>query len=223
MKRQLCLLGAAALIPMGAMAAENNSEFSYTYLELDYVGLSIDGVGDSNDLIDKLDNGDGWGAQGSLSLGENFFVFANYSETEADTSFRNDANQWIPADTDITKLDLGLGYHMPVGDATDLVLRGAYTDADRDRFRLGGSGDASLDDLNDDSSDGYFVDAAIRTQLTSWLEGSLGARYFDIEENDGLGVIGNLLFEVAPGFGINLGFDAGDELATWVAGVRFSF
>src|SRR5690606_12101761 len=128
-----------------------------------------------------------------------------------------------PADTDITKLDLGLGYHMPVGDATDLVLRGAYTDADRDRFRLGGSGDASLDDLNDDSSDGYFVDAAIRTQLTSWLEGSLGARYFDIEENDGLGVIGNLLFEVAPGFGINLGFDAGDELATWVAGVRFSF
>jgi len=226
MKRQLCLLGAAALIPMGAMAAESNSELSYTYFEVHHVGLDIDGYKEGSSVRDRLrdlDNGDGWGARASFSVSESFFVFANYADTDGDVSYTNDAGLYIPRHTSAKKLDLGVGWHRSVGDQTDLVLSGGYTDLDLGKFRIGGSGSGSLDDLNDDSSDGFFADAAIRTQLTSWLEGSLGARYTDFDGNDAFSVIGNLMVEVTPAIGLNLGIDAGDDLATWTAGLRYSF
>ncbi|MDP1932175.1 MAG: hypothetical protein Q8L60_12035 [Gammaproteobacteria bacterium] len=220
MKLYQSVLAGVLLVPAGAMAQEG---LSYTWLELDYVNLDIDRVGDGGNIADDFDNGGGFGVQGSLAISDNFFLFANYSDTKADVNFINDAGLFVPAKTDIKKIDLGLGFHTPIATNTDLVFTGAYTDSDRDRFRFGATGDKSLDDLNDDGSDGFFVDAALRSQLTPWLEGSLGARYTDIESVDGVSVIGNLLFELTPALSLNLGVDAGDELSTWVAGVRFSF
>ncbi len=220
MKLYQSVLAGVLLLPAGAMAQEG---LSYTWLELNYVNLDIDQVGDSGNFVDDFDNGGGFGVQGSLALSEDFFLFANYSDTESDVSFTNDAGFLIPGETDIRKVDLGLGFHTAIATNTDVVFTAAYTDSDRDKFRFGATNDTSLDDLKGDGSDGFFVDASVRSQLTPWLEGSLGARYTDIEDVDGVSVVGNLLFELSPSLGINLGVDAGDELSTWVAGVRFTF
>lgn len=226
MKRQLCMLGAAALIPMGAMAAEDNSALSYTYLEIHHVGLDIDGYKEGSSVRDRLrdlDNGDGWGARASFELGESFFLFANYADTDGDTSYKNNAGLYIPRSSSAKKLDLGVGWHRAMDDSTDLVLSAGYTDLDLGKFRVGATGDNSLDDLNDDSTDGYFADAAIRAQLTSWLEASLGARYTNFDSDDNFSAIGNLMVEVTPSIGLNVGLDVGDALATWTAGLRYSF
>jgi hypothetical protein len=104
------------------------------------------------------------------------------------------------------------------------VLSGAYTDIDYNNFGIGGSADEDdFDDLNEDPSDGFFLDARFRAQLTQAIEGSIGARYTEIEEADGLSLVGNVLFELTPNWGVNLQLDAGDELITYGAGIRYSF
>jgi hypothetical protein len=209
----------AAVLSAAADAAE---DLSYTFLEIDYINLNIDEVGDSGSVLDDLDNGGGWGARGSYAIAPNWFVFGQYSVTDADTSFIDDQNQFFRSNTDINRLDLGGGFHNPISPTTDLVLRVAYTDVDTDGFRFGGTDDSSFDDLNEDSSDGFFVDAAVRSQLMESVEGSLGVRYTDLEEVDNVSLIGNLMYEFSPSFGVNLGLEAGNNISHILIGVRFS-
>ena len=215
-------LTALAVAASGSAMAQQD-RLSYSYLELNYINLDIDEVGEGGDFLDDLENGNGWGISGSLEIGESWFVFADYSDTESDTGFVNDQGLFFSSDTDIKRLNLGAGFHMPMNDNADFVLRAAYTDFDRDRFNFGATDDARVGDLRDDSSDGYFADASIRAQLLDALEGSLGVRYTDVEETDNIGLIGSLLWEFTPGWGIALGVEAGDEIRTWNVGMRFSF
>lgn len=206
-------------IPVSASAAE---DLDYTYLELDYINLNIDQVGDSGSTLDDMDNGGGWGARGALEIAPNWFVFGQYSITEADVGFFDDQNQYYSANTDIHRLDVGAGFHSPVNAATDLVFRVAYTDIDSNGFNFGSS-DALFGDFGEDSSDGYFIDGALRAQLTETFEGSLGVRYTDLQQFDNLSVIGNVMYEFSPTLGLNLGLEAGDNISHFLIGLRFSF
>jgi hypothetical protein len=188
-----------------------------------YVNLNIDEVGDSGSVLDDLDNGGGWAARGSYAFSPNWFAFGQYSVTAADVSFRDDQNQFFRSDTDINRLDLGLGYHWSVGNLTDVVVRGAYTDVDTDGFHFGGTGNASLSDLKDDSSDGFFIDTALRSQIHERVEGSLGLRYTKLEEIDNLSLIGNLMYEFSPGLGLNFGLEAGESISNFLISIRFSY
>lgn len=209
-----------AFTPIVGMAAD---DLSYTYLEADYINLDIDDVGDDGNVIDDFDNGDGFAVRGSLGLGNNWFLFASYAETDADVSFIDDLDMLQPGDAEVKKFELGLGTALPLNDLSDLVLRFAYLDTDVGEFNFGGSSDSSLDDLNDDNSDGYAADVSWRSQVAPSIEVSLGGRYTDMENVDGLSFLGGVLFEVSPVFGISLQVDAGDELSTYSAGARFSF
>ena len=211
--------GIAAL----SFSASAEQELSYSYLELDYINLDIDEVGDSGDALDDLDNGDGWGVRGSYALSPNWFAFANYSVTQSDTSFTDDQNQSFNSDTDINRLDIGAGYHTPINTRTDVVYRLAYTDYDTDGFNFGASSSIALNDLNDDNSDGYYADVSLRSQLGDKLEGSAGLRYTDVENNDDLGIIGNLMYEFSPALGLNFGMEAGDNITQILIGLRYSF
>jgi hypothetical protein len=48
-------------------------------------------------------------------------------------------------------------------------------------------------------------------------------RYTDIEETDQFSLVGEGLFELNQNLGLSIGFEAGDELTTYYAGVRLSF
>lgn len=218
------LLMVALAFPVAGWSTE---DLSYTYFELDYANLSIDGVDDNEDIIEDFDDGNGWAVQGSFAFTPMFFGFAGYSDTDSDASFSSDGTTFFSSSVDVQRLDIGLGFNKELAidflNQPDLVARIAYTDIDLDGFDFGGSSDESLSDLDEDSSDGWFTDVALRSQLVPWLEAGAGVRYTDVQDADEFSFIGNLLFELNPSWGINLGVDAGDDISTWVLGVRYSF
>jgi hypothetical protein len=226
MKATLPILATAlCTLPLAGLAQDANDELSYTYLEVDWLNLDIDAF-DDGDLIEDFDDGDGWGVQGSFAFTPAFFMFAGYSDTEADATFFNDDNFLITESEDVQILDVGLGVNVPVGlwaRPTDFVGRASYVDVDYGDFNFGGTGDDDLDDLDDDSSDGWRADARLRSQVTERVEASLGAAYLDIEEADGFSIVGNALIELTPAFGINLEANIGDDVSWYLAGVRYSF
>jgi hypothetical protein len=218
------------LIPLAGFAAEANDELSYGYVEADYINLDIDQEDENlNVFKNDFDNGGGFGLSASFPITDALFIFGDYSDTESDFTFSDNSGVFIPSDTNIKRLNLGLGFAMPMNDTSDLVISGAYSDIDYDDFNVGANGDDiddlddAWDDLNEDPSDGYFVDAKIRSQFAQSWEGSIGARYTDIQDADGFSLIGNVMYEFTPNLALNLSMDAGDELVTWGAGVRFTF
>jgi hypothetical protein len=79
------------------------------------------------------------------------------------------------------------------------------------------------DDLNEDSSDGYFVDAGVRAQTAfEWLELGGGVRYTDLDAGDDFSLFGNALFEINQSMGINLTASFGDNLSSYGLGFRYS-
>jgi len=218
------------LLPMTGFAADANDELSYGYVEADYMNLDIDQEDENlNVFKNDFDNGGGYGVSASFPINDALFIFGDYSDTESDFTFSDNAGVFVPSDTDIKRLNLGLGFVMPMSDISDFVVSGAYSDIDYGDFNVGADSDDiddlddALDDLNEDPSDGYFVDAKLRSQFAQQWEGSIGARYTDIEDAEGFSLIGNVMYEFAPNWGLNLSLDAGDELVTWGAGIRFIF
>ena len=224
MKRMIQYSIAAICLPLAMPTIAAAQDLSYTYLEADYASLDIDGLNEGGSVIDDIDDGDGWRVRSSAGLGANFFVFADYSETNSDVTFQSGTGL-LPGDTDINRLDAGIGYRMPLAnmEATDLVFRGAYTDIDFGGFDFGGTDDSDVSDLDDDSSDGWFADAGVRSQMFDRFEGLASVRYTDIEEEDQVSLVAEGLFEVTESFGVTLGVEAGDQLRTYFAGVRLSF
>jgi len=218
------------MIPAAGFAADANDELSYGYVEADYMNMDIDQEDENlNVFKNDFDNGGGFGVTLSFPINDSLFIFGDYSDTESDFTFSDNSGVFVPSDTDIKRLNLGLGFVMPMNDTSDLVLSGAYSDVDYGDFNVGADSDEiddlddALDDLNEDPSDGYFVDARIRSQFAPAWEGSIGARYTDIQDADGFSLVGNVMYEFSPNFGLNLTVDAGDELVTWGAGVRYTF
>jgi len=223
---------AASAAPLSAMAAQ---DISYRYIEAEYVVLDVDMYEDDDALdnvIEEVDDGDGFKIGASYSFTNNLFVFGNYSQTQADFTFIDDNAALVPDDTDIKTLQLGLGYFAPINMNMDFVARAAYMDVDYDDFATGAEdqdvtdSDTTLgnvwDDLNEDSSDGYFVDAGVRAQTVEWLELGGGVRYTDLDSGDDFSVFGNALFEINQNMGINLTASFGDNLSSYGLGFRYS-
>lgn len=210
-------IGTAAASPQVLAASE---ELDYSYIQLDVVGRDIDAFDEDADLIEDFDDGGGASLRASYAFNENVFVFGGYSETESDVSFSTDDVFPLPDNTDIKRLDLGVGLARELNARLDFVGRLGYSDIDFGEFDVGAGSD--VQDLDEDSSDGFFVDAGVRSQLLDNLEGSIGVRYLDIETIDNTSLIGSLLFELSPSWDLDLSIDAGDELSTYMLGVRFS-
>lgn len=209
-------------LALGATTVFAAETLDYTFLNLDFITRDVDAFDDQADTIEDFDDGTGLALNGSFAVTERFFIFGSYSETESDVTYQSDDVFLIPEDTEIKRIDAGVGTSLEINNRTDFVGRLAYTDIDFGEFELGASNDFDVDDLVDDQSDGYFVDAGVRSQLLENLEGSIGVRYLDIEDTANTSLIGSLLFELSPAWDINLSVDAGDEIATYALGLRFS-
>lgn len=223
---------AASVAPFSAIAAQ---DISYRYVEAEYVIQDVDMYEDDDafdNVIEDVDDGDGFKVGASFAFTNNLFIFGNYAQTQADFTFINDNAALVPDDVDVKTLQLGLGYFAPINMNTDFVVRAAYMDVDYDEFASGGQdqdvtdpdttfGDV-WDDLNEDSSDGYFVDAGVRAQTIEWLELGGGVRYTDLDSGDDFSVFGNALFEINQNMGINLTASIGENLSSYGLGFRYS-
>lgn len=209
-------------------------DLSYSYIEGSYVVQDVDLFEDDeafDNILEDIDDGDGFKIGGSIAFSEYVFGFGNYSNTEADFTFVDDSGLIIPQDQDIKKLDVGVGLALPFNNNTDFVARAAYVDVDYGEFSFGANDDdidelddieTAFDDLDEDSTDGFFVDAGFRTQATEWLEFGAGVRYTDLDTGDDFSAFGNLLFEVSPNFGIDVAANVGDNLTSYELGLRYS-
>lgn len=218
------------LLPAASFAAK---DVSYTYVEVDYLVQNIDFYEDDqfDDIIDEVDNGDGFKVEASYAFTDTFFVFGNYSNTESDFTFEDDTGLVVPQGEDIKTMKLGAGFLIPIHRDLDFVGRAAYMDMDIGELTLGAEenptgdldelGDA-IADLNDDDTDGFSIDAGVRGQVVEWLEAGGGLRYTDLGEDDDVSLYGSVLFEINQNFGINVALDMGDRLSTYQVGVRFS-
>ena len=219
------------ILPAAVKAAD---DLSYSYIEADYVVKDIDLFEDDevfDNILEDIDDGDGYKIGGSLGLGEHVFLFGNFSNTEADFTFIDDTDLLILQGQDVKELNVGLGLALPMSDMTDFVVRGTYVDIDYGDFSLGADEDEinniedfenAFDDLNDDNSDGYAVDAGVRSQIIDWLEIGGGVRYTKLDSGDDVSAFGNVLFEISQNFGINAGAHFGDNVSSYELGVRFS-
>ncbi len=220
MKLHHAIFTVLGLTPLAGMASDN---FRYSFFEADYINLDIDDFDDNSGILNNFDDGDGFALRGYFELNNRWFVFSEFSQTDTDATFFNDQNMLVPANTDVKRFNLGVGHATPMSNRTDLVIRGAYSDIDFNDFDFGAGDSISPNDLTEDPSDGFFLDAGLRSQLTDQLEGGIAGRYTNVGPADGLSLVGNMLYEVTPEWGVNLEVDLGDKLSTWMLGMRYSF
>lgn len=172
MKKNIVAAAVAALaLPVAAGAADSN--FSYTYAELGYVDLDVNGAGT-----------DGFSLEGSFEFTELLFGFAGYED--------------LSGDFDYTNLTAGIGAAIALNDRIDGFARIAFVDnetgfADDTGIGLEAGvrasvmenleafGSFSYVDIYDDSQTGFELGARY------WLQDNLGISlaYNDIEDADG--------------------------------------
>ncbi len=180
------ILLTAGLLLAGPASAD---DISYTYVEGDFLHIDADG----------LDSEQGIGLQGSLSLGDHFYLTADYAQADIDLA---------SLDVDIESLDLGLGFHLGLGDLVHGLVEVAY---------------ASTEAGNADE-DGYSVNVGLRFAATENIE--LGAKlgYADLGDNidGGFGRF-NLLYKFGRIWGVNFLADLEDDVKIYGVGLRASF
>lgn len=236
MKKQILAnsILAALIAAPGASFAAN--DISYNMFEANYLIHDIDLYEDNDaldDFVEDVDDGDGFELNGSFVIFSNTFLFGSYAQSESDFSFVEDTGLPIVEGQAIKTMKVGVGYFREINYKTDFVGRLGYIDTDLDEFSLGqddddvldgdGTVDQAIRDLNDDTSDGFFVTAGVRAQSFDWLELAGGLSYTDLDSGSDIGAYGKLLFEFNPSVGLNLSADFSDNATSYYAGIRFSF
>ena len=161
----------------------------YTYVEAAYVNTDFDGIGDDG----------GWGIGGSAEVGENIFIFADYSSIG------------LPAGVDFNAFDAGIGYKSAISPTTDVNLSVGYI-----RFEL----DTGL--FGSPDEDGYVVDASLRSMVSNEFELNGGISYIDLGNgaDDTLFHVG-AVYSLNPSFAVIGDFSVGDDITTFMIGGRF--
>ncbi len=183
----LFALGAGMAAP--ALADDG---MSYNYIEAAYVDTEID---------DGLDvDGDGLLLNGSVELGENFFLTAGYGTQEFD--FSVDLDQWA----------VGIGGHAPITDKLDFVASLSYIDAEVD---------TPFGDIEDD---GYGAGVGLRGKVTDNIELEGGVNYVDLDDGgDDTSFAFGGRYYFTENFALGAGVEFGDDVTSWQAGVRVEF
>ncbi|MCK7592439.1 outer membrane beta-barrel protein [Pseudomarimonas salicorniae] len=143
MKRSLLALAVLSL-PLAAGAADLN----YNYIEGGYNQLDPDGGGSE---------ADGFGLNGSVSLGQSLFLYGGWSSNEIDGT---------SADIDVQRI--GLGWRNGIGDRTDLVVNANYL-----KFDVDAGGGVDFD------ADGYEAEVGVRHAFGDRFEGQASLGYVD--------------------------------------------
>ena len=182
MKTSLFALAIAAALPFSAHA----TDLSYTSVEADYV---------------NLDHGtDGWGLRGSVAIGSTgLYALGGYSQLSADGT---------PNNVDVRSNELGLGYHHPVADKTDLIGELAYRNAE--------SGNTNID--------GARASVGVRSAVAEHFEGFVKANYYDASDYHGdvTGTVG-AQYKLNKTWGATAEAELGQGDQAYLVGVRASF
>jgi Outer membrane protein beta-barrel domain len=195
--KRIALLGLllGSLAPTALLAqAEGGAQMSYSAFDVSYLfDVEIDSS------VANVD-GDGFEIGGSYELNDKFFLLGSWQEQSLDFGIDGRA------------LELGGGFHTPLGKTVDFVATLSYMDAEVD------AGGSSADD------DGLAVGAGVRARVAESFEidGSLKLVDFDDSGSDtGFSFGGRWYF--ADNMAVTAGADFFDNADTLRVGFRAEF
>ncbi len=182
------------IIALGMALPVLADEPAFTYAEVGYVRLNLDGI-DADP--------DGYNLKGSYAFNESTFARGSYADLEDDLD-----------GTDIESQDftLGLGYKAAVSETSVWYIAADYVEVKVD-----------VDDSSD-RGNGYSLGMGTRTFLTTKFELALEFNYADVEEAEGFaGSVGAVYyFTNMIGLTVDASLDDNDNSSAGV-GVRFNF
>jgi opacity protein-like surface antigen len=200
MKIITLLLPAAALL-ISLSTTAHATKFSYTYLEASYSNQDSNGI---DGIFNK---------HGSVALDDNMhFIF-------------KDSTVWLKPnainDDQISEGSVGLGYHTPISNKTDLTASASLL------LRVKTSTDQST---NTKAKLGYGVALGVRHQLTDDLEANIKATHNDVNNadfltNTSLSIGGryNLTNELSAGVNVSTAIkDRNNQSELLTASLRWS-
>lgn len=187
MKRSLLAIAILSL-PLAAGAAELN----YNFIEGGYSQLDPDGSGGK---------ADGFGLNGSVSIGQNLFLYGGWSSNEIDGT---------SADVDVQRI--GLGWRSALSERTDLVVNANYLKFDVD------AGSFGFD------ADGYEAEVGVRHAFGERFEGQASLGYVDGGDFNGT-LYGKLSgqFKINERWGLVGSTVIRDDVKEYFIGPRLSF
>ena len=211
------------------------SDLSYTFLDFQAVSQSVEAIGTQQPVpgqtVDVVtDEGDGVAVQGSVAIGERFYLIGSFSTSIIDVSGVITSPALPPpgftdvADNfDLLMGKLGFGYIQPFGDTFDLIAEVNFDSAELDFGSFAGE--------NFDLSDsGVGATVGFRWGPTPQFEIFSAARYtsvgdpllqtleFDSDTRFDLGLRWYFIKDLALGLEYSTG-----EIETLTVSMRFSF
>lgn len=186
----LCLLAPTALLAQASV--DSGSQMSYSAFDASYlVDVEIDGT--------NID-GDGFEFGGSYSLNDKFYLLGSWQEQSFDQGI------------DGRQLELGGGFHTPLGNTVDFVATLSYLDAEIE------SNFGSADD------DGLALGGGVRARLSDSFELGANLKLIDFDQSGsdtGYTVGGRWFF--ADSMAITASADFFDDVDVLRVGFRAEF
>lgn len=200
----------AAMLASVAFAA-NANERTYSYVEGGYAQLDI-----SDDWLDDP-NGNGGFIRGSVAIAPQAYVFGSYARVSDD--YREGAGK---LDVSIDQTELGIGYHMAMGDRVDFTADIAYLRVEA-TATISGLGSDFNGRFSDDAKGGK-LSVGLRGAPSPRTEAWIKAGYIDGSdfEGDFVGTLGGQLkFDTT--WGLVGEVEVVEDLTRYFVGVRASF
>lgn len=179
------------LAGMLSAPAAAQAEFSYTFLEVGYERMEVDGISD---------HADGIGARGKFAIADNVHLLGGAHSVAFD-------------DVDFDSWSAGLGYNRAVGPNVDFVGSLSYVHADLS-FNNPAFGGFGVD------GDGYRADVGLRGVVAPAIELDGGIRYTDVDQGDETSIYVRGLFG-SGNIRLLTEVEAGDDGEVVLIGGRF--
>lgn len=184
----------ASLLALSVSA--HAEDFSYSFVTVSYGQTDIDDIDVDGDAI---------GLTGSFEVGESFYVFGGYSTGDLGDDFGNSV--------DVDQLAAGLGHHLSLSDAVDLVSEVSYQYID-----ISVPGFGSVDD------NGFGLGVGLRFAASEAFELNGGISYVDFGDGgDDTGFGGGVLYNINDAFTVGLNGTWTDDSSTYSVGGRYYF
>ncbi|MEE8464358.1 MAG: hypothetical protein V3S53_06190 [Gammaproteobacteria bacterium] len=181
-------IASLVLAPAAGFAASPE----YNYVEASYVNSDVDGV----------DDGDGFGIAGSAEVGENIFIFGEYSTVG------------FSGGVDFDVIRAGIGYKSAISGTTDVNLSAFFVNMEIDAGFFGG-----IDE------DGFGLDATLRSMVSNEFEVNGGITYIDLGGafDDETSIHFGGVYSFNTSFAVVGDIEFGDDITTFSIGGRFYF
>lgn len=180
------VLASALLLSMGTIQAAESIRWDSA--SLSYQSVDLDG--------DKLT---GFGIAGTKLVSDNVFIAGSYASVSDDIDVFGSK-----VDVDFNTLSIGLGYRHAISSTTDFFGIVSYQDMEVEASFQGNS--------EDDSENGYGLQAGLRSLVTAQLELSGSLSYVDIADESETGFNVSAMYHFTDQFSAGVGYGKSDDV-----------